>query len=281
MDKKGALERSVFFRAVGWSGLGLVFLTMLLGGCGDADEPLAARVNQESITRMEVDGLLAERGLTPDRAAEEQRANALEELITQRLIAQQARSEGLGSDTPATLAGNRLLARAYLEKRLGDLPQPSDEAVERYYYAHPELFAERRRYRLQEIAIEATGDDLAAVDERSRAIATFNELSDWLEQRGLAFRTGAAVRSADELPGDLLDHLKDTREGEVVVISTLTGRTVLQVIGITSDPVPLGEAESDIRKYLSNRQVEQLLREVDSELRANAKIERFPPYRHP
>jgi EpsD family peptidyl-prolyl cis-trans isomerase len=261
-------------------GLGLILSMTVLGACGGADDdPIVARVNLEAITEAEVDALLAERGLTPGSVADEQRASALEELITERLMAQGARSMGLAHDASTAPVANRLLARAYLEKQLGDLPQPSDEAVEAYFLAHPELFAKRRRYHLQEIAIEATGDDLAAIDERSRSINTLNELVGWLQQRGLPFRTGAAIRSADELPRDLLAHLKDAREGEVVGISTPSGRTVVQVVEVTPDPVSFTRAEGDIRKYLANRKVERLLEQIDAELRANAKIERFGLYR--
>jgi hypothetical protein len=54
---------------------------------------------------------------------------------------------------------------------------------------------------------------------------------------------------------------------------------VVQVVEVTPDPVSFTRAEGDIRKYLANRKVERLLEQIDAELRANAKIERFGLYR--
>lgn len=259
----------------------LVLAAILLSGCGDANEDLAARVNQEPITHAEVDALLARRELAPDQAGAAQRAAALEELITQRLMAQGAYELELDDDPGVVLASHELLARAYLKTRLTELPRPDQNAVTAYYQAHPELFGERRRYQLQQIAVQASGADLAAVAEHYRTIGTLNELVTWLEQRGLPFQSGAAIKAAEELPRDLLQYLKDAREGEVVKIDTPSGMSVLQVVSISSDPLPLGEAEDDIRKYLRNRQVERMLQQVDAELRAKAKIERYPPYAQP
>jgi EpsD family peptidyl-prolyl cis-trans isomerase len=267
-----------FFRSAAFV---LALTGIALSGCGDASEELAARVNRAPITKAEVNALLVKHNLKPEQASDKQRADALEQLITQQLMVEGAHGLDLPEDPAMRLANKELLARAYLETRLRDLPHPDDAAVAAYYEQHPELFAERRHYQLQQIVIQASGDDLSALNARYQQIGTLNELVSWLKERGLPHQVGAAITPAEELPQDLLQHLKDAREGEVFKISTSTGVTVLQLVRSTTDPVALAEVEGDIRKFLRNRQLEQALQGIDAELRANAKIEKYPPYDQP
>lgn len=253
-------------------------LLAILAGCSAEREDLAARVNQAPITRGEVDALLAERDTPPSSATNERRAEALAELITQNLLVQEAYRLDLQEEPGVKLAIKDVLAKAYLQRRLADLPQPQDSEIEAYYDSHPELFGERRRYQLQEIGVQAEGPDLAALKKKTGEVATLQELVTWLNERGLEYQAGATIKTADELPQDLLRHLKKAREGEVVKIATPIGLTVMQVVRIMTDPVPLAEVRGDIVKYLRNRRIEARLAEIKAELKADASIEKFPPF---
>lgn len=255
------------------AGLCLVSVA-LVTGCGDTTG-LAARVNQAPIASAEVDVLLAKRGIPPAQATAEQRTKALEELVDQALFVQQAYGEDLEQDPRVAQAIKEVLARAYLERQLGQLGEPDADAIAAYYDEHPELFGERRRYQLQEIAIEASGDTRSAFEEKFLTIQTLNDLIDWLKERGIPYEVGASIKTGDELPMDLLAHMVKAQEGQVLKVRNPLGVTVLQIVKIEADPVPLADAEDDIRKYLRNRRVEQILEETAGKLRANAKIERY------
>ncbi|MEZ5559732.1 MAG: EpsD family peptidyl-prolyl cis-trans isomerase [Pseudomonadales bacterium] len=243
-------------------------------GCSDS-AGLAARVNQAPITVSEVDLLLSKRGIAPAQATAEQRNRALEELIDQALFVQQAYGNDLEEDPRVAQAIKELLARAYLEQQLAQLGEPGNDDIAEYYDEHPELFRERRRYQLQEVAIEAAGESLVELEEKLGTIQTLNDLIDWLNERGIKFEVGASIKSGDDLPMDLLRHLSQAREGQVLKVQNPLGVTVLQVVRIEADPRPLADAQEDIRKFLHNRAIEKLLKETASKLRANAKIERY------
>lgn len=251
-----------------------VLSLLLASGCDDTSE-LAGRVDHAPIPTAEVELLLVKRGIRPEDATVEQRGQALEELIDQELFVQQAHVAGLDEDPHVAQAIKELLARAYLEHQLSKLGGPAPEDIAAYYSDHPQLFEERRRYQVQEIAIEATGETLTELEAKTLTIATLNELVQWLNERGVRHEVGASIKTGDELPMDLLVHLTAAKEGQVLKIRNPVGITVLQVVKIESAPVSLADASDDIVKYLRNRRIEQIIKETANSLRAKATIERY------
>lgn len=246
----------------------------LISGCDDRTG-LVARVDHAPITAEEVDYLLAKRSLSRDAATAAQRAQAEEELIDQELLVQQARDLGLDQRVEFLQTSKRLLARAYLEHRVSELGDPSEKEIAAFYNSRPELFRDRRRYQLQEIAIQADGEWLTAFDRQFKSMRTFNDLVTWLNQQGVPYKVAATFKSADEIPADLLPHLTTAREGQALKVQVPAGIAALQVVRIIPDPVSFSDARDGIRKYLRNRRIEELLEESSKALRASARIERY------
>ena len=78
-------------------------------------------------------------------------------------------------------AKTEVLARAYLDELGRSQPEPSAVEVRQYYSAHPELFAERRVFTLEQIEAPRTGDLAAALRERAAAPgASLEAIAAWL-----------------------------------------------------------------------------------------------------
>lgn len=249
----------------------------LVSGCSDTDG-LAASVNHSPITTQAVDVLLARRDISPAEATGDQRAKALGKLIDQELFVQEAYRDKLEEDPQVAQARKEILVRAYLQRQLNLLGETGPEAVASYYNSNPELFKERRSYQLQEVSIEAAGGILSAFEQKYPTLRTLNDLTKWLDEQGINYQAGASIKTSDELPMDLLPHLKQAVEGEVFKIPNPIGVNVMQVVRIEEDPVTLEEAEDDIRQYLFNRGVEKSLKQTTSNLRSKARIELYGDY---
>ena len=137
----------------------------------------------------------------------------LDALIDQRL-AQQGAVERRLDRAPEVLqaleaAKAQVLARAYLEELARTQPDPSAEDVRQYYVAHPELFAERHVFMLEQIDLPRASDIAAALRERAASPgASIEAIADWLRARDVPHSVTRGVRAGDHVPLQLLPKLR-------------------------------------------------------------------------
>ena len=128
----------------------LAFTSMLAmavaSGCGKKDDPkaatqVAARVDGEEITVHQINYALARsRGVTPETAPQAKR-EILDKLIDQQLAKRQAVLRALDRSPNVMQAievtKSEILARAYRESLVANLPKPKSYEVKAYYQEHP------------------------------------------------------------------------------------------------------------------------------------------------
>ena len=204
----------------------LVFVTLLalvLAACGKKEDAkvatqVAARVNSTEITVHQINHALARsRGLTPENASQAKR-EILDGLINQELAKRQAILKGLDRSPNVILdmeaAKNEILARAYRESLVDYLPKPADYEVEAYYRKHPELFAQRRIFSLEEVNFDSNDDVAAEVREQVSRSRSLKDVAGWLQSRGIAFAANRSVRAAEQIPLEILPKLQLMKQGE-------------------------------------------------------------------
>lgn len=259
-----------------------VILAMALVGCSKKDGDKAAtqvvaKVNGAEISLHQVNHVLSKAGNVPADQLERARKNAVDRLIDQELLAAKAVEEKLDR-TPETLmaidlARREILARARMEQvlALGTKLSPGD--VTRYYATHPELFAERQIYSLQEITFPPQKDGLADVQALVDKGVAMNEILELLRSRNIQFGTNAGIRAAEQLPMELLKVLQGTKEGGILLSNSAQGHTVVKVVGIRKMPVDEATARPMIQKFLINQHVTEATTNELKSLKATAKIE--------
>src|SRR6267143_837896 len=75
-------------------------------------------------------------------------------------------------------AKSEILARAYLQEVAAAQERPTPDEVKKYYAEHPELFAQRRLYVLEEIALAQTSSITPALRERVAKANSMQEIAD-------------------------------------------------------------------------------------------------------
>ena len=260
--------------------LGVFGFAVMQGEAADGAATRAAvTVDGVPITDHQVRALASRLGAV----AEPSRTRlAFERLVKQQLLANAAVAEGLANEPriedALRDARMQILAQMYVDRKTAGLPAPTDAAISAYFDAHRELFAERKIYRMQELAIEATGEELPQVEAQYAQITKLNDMVAWLDSKGLAYRTGAAERTAETLPADLLPHLAKLKEGETVRIATDAGMTILQMLDTRKAPLTLEQARPAISRFLSNQAKGEALQRLTEQLRAKAKVEYAAAY---
>jgi len=259
----------------------MLFATMLaaLSGCG-ADKAAAtkwaAKVNGAEISVDQLNGVLATvQGITP-ASADQVRRDVLEKLIEQQLAVEQAREKKL-DQSPDVLraidvARREILARALREHVVAALPKASAQDAKTYYAAHPQLFAQRRVYNLQEIIMPAQG---APVDKlRDMAdVKSLDDIANWLKQQNIRFSGSANTRAAEQLPLNMLPRLHELKDGQSAIFTS--AQTVSLVRLVASQLAPINEATAlpQILKFLDNQSAATAMTANMKHLKDKAKIE--------
>lgn len=282
---------------------------------------LVAVVNDELITASEVDdaqslaalNLLAE--VLPGANSREENPtfhNALESLIDQRLLLQEARQLGLTATTDEARAAVAALTE---ERRLTGLDGASPDQVLRrvqdeltivklvnrevrsrlminssdvdaYYRAHPDRFTRPTRYQLRQIFLKTTGGDDRAPRAEAEAIraeavrgADFADLARRRSQGAEAGRGGdlGAVRRGELLP-EIDAALDGMRPGDVSpVIASPIGLHIINVVAIESGEVrPLEDVLHQAEELVYQEQATKYYHRWLRQLRSRAHIDIKP-----
>lgn len=124
--------------------------------------PVAIRVGT---TLIDEASIAEEMQFHPAASREAAAQAAARALVIQELLRQRAITLGLHSDG-ASEPGENNIARM-LERELM-VPEPDEEACQRFYQHHPERFCDPPRYRVRHILLAAAPDDAEARDRQYR-----------------------------------------------------------------------------------------------------------------
>jgi EpsD family peptidyl-prolyl cis-trans isomerase len=248
---------------------GLIVLT--LTGCdgllpsADADGQVVATVNGREISLLQFQHALDRTGRT-DPDATTQRA-VLDKLVDRDLAVAAALESGLDRQPEVLLqleeARRDVLARAWAERTATRQTSASDDSIARYFSAHPELFSERKIYRLREAALP---QDLPQLDEAKRRFVTGASLEsvvDWIRSEQGRINDQVVIRAAEQLPIESLARFGQAKAGDTLLFETPRGVLAYQVIDVQQAPLAWEQARPIIARYLAKRTGKQ---EVEAEI---------------
>ena len=260
--------------------LALALLT--LGGCDKKAEStpasqVAVKVNDSEITVHQVNQVLAKAGNVPSAQQDQVRKAVLDNLINQQLLSSKAVENKLDR-TPEVLmaieaAKREILARAYIETVVAAGPKLNSADVPRYYFDHPELFAERKIYNLQEIVFQAPEDGLKQVQALVASAASTEKIVEFMKSKNIPYRGNAVTKPAEQLPSNLIKQLHGAKDGETLVISGPQGHTLIRLVATRKMPVDEATAVPAIQRFLTNQRINETVEKEVKGLRNTAKIE--------
>lgn len=261
----------------------------IASGCGKKDDTakgdtkdkgasqVAAKVNAEEITVHQINSVLARTPNIPPEAAVKAKFEILNKLIDQQIAKQQAVEQKLDRK-PAVMqaieaARNEILARAYLEQVAAAQARPTAEEIKSYFNAHPELFAERRIFDLEEIVLAQQPGLAAKLREQSTKIRSMPDFAAWLKSQNIPFAPNRGVRPAEALPLDLLPQIHGMKDGEIRVIENNERLYVFRVAGSKKAPVTESQATPRIQLFLTNQRSRDVVVAEITRLKKAANIE--------
>jgi EpsD family peptidyl-prolyl cis-trans isomerase len=254
-----------------------------LAGCsgdkadGKPATQVAAKVNGAEIFVYQINSVLAKATGINNENAPRARKEVLDRLVDQQVAVEQAIAKKLDRNPEVMFnieaARREVLARAYLDQIAAAQPKASDDEIKRYYDENPNLFAKRRVYNIQELAIAKTGeplDDLKALVDSGKPM---EEIAGWLKSKNIPARGSAGARSAEQLPLELLPKLAQMKDGQAVLIDGPQQVFVMRVVASQSAPVDEAAAKPRIQQFLQNQRGSKAVADEIKKLREAAKIE--------
>jgi EpsD family peptidyl-prolyl cis-trans isomerase len=235
----------------------VLMVTLAPAGCekAAADRPaqLAARVNGAEIALAQARG-----GSDPAVA------QALERVIDRELLVQKALAARLDREPEVVEAienaRRQVLAQAYLEKSLAagagagsSRPGESNAEVRAFYAENPALFAERRIYRLRELAVSAPAELVEVLRAEAARGGDLEAIAAWLKARNAKYAVDGLTQPAEQLPLAFLPELSRLAPGEVAVFATPGGASVIQLVHAEHAPLSEAQAAPLIEQYLAGR----------------------------
>jgi EpsD family peptidyl-prolyl cis-trans isomerase len=266
-------------------GLSIVSGCLMLAGCPGKDKAvradasqIAAQVNDSEISIHQVQSVLQGQPHLAAQYGEAAPARVLDSLVEQELAAQAARTVGLDSSPKVLqameLAKREVLARAYQDMLADKAGLPDSKSIDAYYEAHPELFANRRQYTLQETQVRATPEQIKALMAKVASLTGASAVTAAVAQAGLAHSARVSVEWAEGLPMDLLPRLASLQNGQSIGVASPGGVVIMTVMASQEVPITRAAAEKSIKAALIASKRQDLVKQGMDELRQKATIQR-------
>ena len=261
-----------------------IAVALVASGCTrKAEGQTVAVVNGEEITAPDLNFALDQSNLPQNADKSAARAQVLQQLIDRRLLAEQARKEGIDK-SPEYLnrqrqADEALLISMMANRRLSSSQLPSDREVQNFIATHPEAFDKRETWTLDQLMYPTPTDP--KVKNEVVAAHTIDQLAAVLQNNKVTFNRQKNRVDTANIPPELYQKLTALPAGEPFALSS-GERTIASAI-TARDPNPLtGDqakplAVDAMRKAQTANALEGLLKS----LRSSAKIEYQPGYGPP
>lgn len=269
----------------------LVGTALVLAGCGKENQAKAnekpetqvvAKVNGDEISIHQVNFQLGR--MTQSNQAQLTEAQGkqaakqiLARLVDQQLLKQQALEAKLDRD-PRVLQAleaskNEILAQAYLEQMMTKAVKPSANEIKTFYTEHPELFEKRRIFRLQELVVDVKKEQFEEVENGLKTIKNVNEMAAWLKSKNYPFSANSNVRTAEQLPLELLKKIQPLKDGELMAVPAERTLNIIHLAASQSAPISRDKATPIIEQYFLNQNKTSLAKKEMLALNTKSKIE--------
>lgn len=255
----------------------LLFFALALAGCGQSKDPgvqTLARVNGTEITVHQVENAL--RVAKAQSPTPETRKQLLEQMIDRELATQQARQLKIDQRPEVMLRLDELerdvLASTWGESITSRIQAPSEDDLLSYHKSHPELFAERRIYQLQELSWPSIDSRVADIWQRDKS-RPGNDVVVALRAANAPVREQTSQRASENLPMEVAAKLHKHPGQDYVLFETPRALLAYRVLASQPAPISYETARPRILTFLTNARGKDAVAAAIAQLRKSATIE--------
>ncbi len=233
-----------------------------------------ARVNGDDITIGQLNYELQRANIKADQQ-DAVAKQMMQGLIDRQLVTQAALDAKLDRN-PRVLqaienAKAMVLAQAYLQSKAAAVAKPSDTEVAEYYGKHPDLFANRKVYLMDELSLSADAYS-KELNDVANAAKSLDEITAWLDKHAIKYNHAQATHAAETLPEPLRVQLLKMVVGDIIFIRAQEGNIIGRIQAVKDAPVAEVEAKPFIERGLLGEKRKAAAEAEMKSLRSTAKV---------
>ena len=238
-------------------------LGIAIGGCrfphpGAAKAPtgqVVATINGSEITQTELSAELRGVQLPPGVTRKQAEQAALNAILTRKVIANAAREQGLDKTPDFAVAKSRaldtLLAQSLEAKVARQVPAPTRDEAERYIADHPDQFAERKIFAMDQIRIAAT--PTAALIAQLKPVNTLEQAETLLSGQHIDYKRAPLTFDALAASPRMVDAIIKLPANEVFIVPSDRAVFVSRVLSTRTEPFTGEQATKFALDYLTSQ----------------------------
>jgi EpsD family peptidyl-prolyl cis-trans isomerase len=264
--------------------IAVIAVAFLASGCTKkAEGQTVAVVNGEEITVPDLNFALDLAKVPEGADKDKARAQVLQQLVDRRLLAEQAKKEGIDK-TPEYLNRERradedLLISMLADRRLKTTQLPSDREIQNFMATHPEMFANREIWSLDQVVFAAPTN--ANLKLQIQGAHSISELIAVLQNNKVAFKQQKTRLDTAIIPPELYAKLSTLAAGEPFALSNGKQMVASAVSGKEPQPLTGDDAKPIAAQAIRKTQTAKSLESMLKSLKSAAKIEYQPGYGPP
>ena len=239
---------------------------------------VAAKVGSQEISVHQINYVLSKSGAnptTPEQTTALRKA-ALDRLIDQQIAVAEALDKKLDRQPDVVmaldLARREVLARAFLEQVAAGTTKPTEDEIKKYWREHPALFAERRVFSVQELVVPVAAGALTQLKDMVTANKSMEDIAAWLKGRSIQFGGGAAQRTAEQIPLEILPRIHALKDGQTTIIEGPQAVTLIKLVASQSAPLTEAQSLPRVQQFLTNQRNGEAAAAEMKKLKEKAKI---------
>lgn len=250
----------------GSSTIALLALASLVSACNkeSAAAPtgqVVATVDGEEITANELNMELQNAPMPQDPKAQQAIRNAvLQTIVNRHLVAKAARAQGLDKSPEAAVQRQKaedLALIAAMEKSLtGNVPAPSRDEAQRYVADHPNSFAQRKLYVVDQIVSAPLPP---AVMQQMQPLKTLADVQSLLQRSNIQHQNAVATIDGASADPDLIARIAQLPPGEVFVVPNGGGFVINQIRDTRTDPFTGDRAINAAMAILKRKRTQEIV----------------------
>lgn len=235
-------------------------LAVAVAGCGGeskskAETQVVAKVNDTEITVHQLNFALQRLGPMNEAQVKEATKKVLRGLVEQEVLVQKAIETKLDRDPQVVqaldFARRQFLAQTYMSRNAKE-QKPSENEILAYYKQHPEVFEQRRIYRLQEITAQMKPEQQADLKKVLEKPQSMDQIAQWLKSQNIKYKGANSVRAAEQMPPEYLKRISKLENGQIGTLRSDDGVMLVRMVGSQPQAVSEAQAKPAIERLLTN-----------------------------
>lgn len=187
---------------------------------------------------------------------------ALRNIVGRTIVADEARKEGLEKTPDFALAKQKaidtLLVQSLQQKIVSQVPPATKDEAQRFVDAHPDMFAQRKIYVLDQLQMRRPSDP--AIINALQPLKTFDQIQALLTQDKIPFQRDTAALDALSADPRLLDAIQKLPPGELFVLPAGQLLTVNQIKETRIEPVTPDKSVPLAQQIVTRQRTEEAVR---------------------